>query len=171
VRQGTLLEPLIHGGAQESNRRAGTENVLGIVGFGKAAELASQKSDLEGRRQAQLRDRLLNGLLAVGGVRLNGERRFLLPGTVNVSFRHIRGTALADALALEGIAVSTGSACHAGKHSHVLAAMGLDADWLQGAVRFSLGCGTTAAEIERVLAVVRRVATRLRRGAPLGLAG
>jgi cysteine desulfurase len=109
-------------------------------------------------------------LLAVGDVRLNGDRHLLLPGTLSVSFRGIRGDALATALALEGIAVSTGSACHAGKHSHVLQAMGLGLDWLHGAVRFSLGRDTTAAEIERVLAVVAPLVGRLRRGSPLARA-
>src|SRR5262249_49201670 len=118
----------------------------------------------------RLRDRLLDGLLALPGVRLNGERRLLLPGTVNVSFRGIRGDTLATALALERIAVSTGSACHAGKHSHVLQAMGLGADWLHGAVRFSLGREPTAAEIERVLEVVPRLVRRLREGSPLARA-
>jgi cysteine desulfurase len=170
VRGGVDLEPLIHGGAQEKGLRAGTENVLGIVGFGESAELASQTAKEEGERQARLRDRLLDGLLALGDVRLNGERRLLLPGTVNVSFRGIRGDALATALALEGIAVSTGSACHAGKHSHVLQAMGLGAGWLHGAVRFSLGRETTAAQIERVLEIVPPLVGRLRRGSPLARA-
>ena len=85
---------------------------------------------------------------------------------MNISFRSIRGDALATALALEGIAVSTGSACHAGKHSHVLEAMGLRAGWLRGAVRFSLGRGTTAEEIDRVLAIAAMAVARLRRGSP-----
>src|SRR5262249_4961670 len=118
----------------------------------------------------RLRDRLLDGLLALGDVRHNGDRRLLLPGTLNVSFRGIRGDALATALALEGIAVSTGSACHAGKHSHVLQAMGLGPEWLHGAVRFSLGRETTAAEIDRVLKVVPRLVARLRGASPLARA-
>jgi cysteine desulfurase len=170
VREGTPLEPLVHGGSQEHGLRAGTENVLGIVGFGTACELASGTPVAEADRQRTLRDRLLHGLLALGDVRLNADPRYLLPGTLNVSFRHVRGDALADALALEGIAVSTGSACHAGQHSHVLQALGLGPDWLHGAVRFSLGRATTAEEIDRVLAVVPRLVTRLRQGAPLALA-
>jgi cysteine desulfurase len=170
VRGGVDLEPLIHGGAQEKGLRAGTENVLGIVGFGEAAALTVQTPGEESERQGRLRDRLLDGLLALDDVRLNGDRRLLLPGTLNVSFRGIRGDALATALALEGIAVSTGSACHAGKHSHVLQAMGLGSGWLHGAVRFSLGRGTTAAEIDRVLDVVPRLVSRLRRGSPLARA-
>jgi cysteine desulfurase len=164
VRQGVALEPVIHGGGQEHGLRAGTENVLGILAFGKACELAARAAPAEADRQRQLRDRLLHGLLALGEARVNGDLRFLLPGTLNVSFRHVRGDALATALALEGVAVSTGSACHAGKQSHVLQALGLGADWLFGAVRFSLGQGTTAEEIERVLAVVPRLVRRLRRG-------
>jgi cysteine desulfurase len=170
VRGGVDLEPLIHGGAQEKGLRAGTENVLGIVGFGEAAERAAQTPGEEAERQGRLRDRLLDGLMALDDVHLNGDRRLLLPGTLNVSFRGIRGDALATALALEGIAVSTGSACHAGKHSHVLQAIGLGSDWLHGAVRFSLGRETTAAEIDRVLEVVPRLVARLRRGSPLARA-
>src|SRR5262249_42262302 len=143
------------------------ENVFGILGFGVACDLAARTAPAEADRQRVLRDRLLQGLLALGDVRVNGDPRYLLPGTLNVSFRDLRGDALADARALEGIAVSTGSACHAGKHSHVLQAMGLGSDWLHGAVRFSLGRLTTAAEIDRVLAVVPRLVARLRRGAPL----
>jgi cysteine desulfurase len=170
VREGTPLEPLIHGGGQERGLRAGTENVLGIVGFAKACELAARRPAAEAERQRGLRDRLLYGLLALGDVRLNGDPRYLLPGTLNVSFRDLRGDALADALALEGIAVSTGSACHAGKHSHVLLALGLGPDWLHGAVRFSLGRETAAEEIDRVLAVVPRLVGRLRRGSLLAKA-
>jgi cysteine desulfurase len=170
VRGGVDLEPLIHGGAQERGLRAGTENVLGITGFGEAAKLALRTPETEQLRQSRLRDQLLDGLLGLEDVRLNGERHRLLPGTLNISFRGIRGDALATALALEGIAVSTGSACHAGKHSHVLQAMGLAPDWLHGAIRFSLGRETTAAEIERVLEVVPRLVRRLRRGSPLARA-
>jgi cysteine desulfurase len=170
VRDGVGLEPVIHGGGQEHGVRAGTENVLGIVGFGAACDLAARLPEAEGERQRELRDRLMQGLLALGDVRVNGDVRHLLPGTLNVSFRGLRGDALADALDLEGIAVSTGSACHAGKHSHVLQAMGLGPEWLHGAVRFSLGRGTTAAEVDRVLEVVPGLVARLRRGAPLALA-
>jgi cysteine desulfurase len=170
VRTGTPLEPLIHGGGQESGLRAGTENVLGIIGFGEACALATRMPDVEAERQRRLRDQLCDGLLALGEVRVNGDRRCLLPGTLNVSFRYLRGDALATALDLEGIAVSTGSACHAGKHSHVLQAMGLTPDWIHGAIRFSLGRETTAEEIQRVLAVVPRLVARLRHGAPLALA-
>jgi cysteine desulfurase len=170
VREGVGLEPVIHGGGQEGGLRAGTENVLGILGFGKACELAARLPEAECERQRGLRDRLMHGLLALGDVRVNGDVRHLLPGTLNVSFRGLRGDALADALDLEGIAVSTGSACHAGKHSHVLQAMGLGPEWLHGAVRFSLGRGTTAADIERVLEVVPGLVARLRRGASLALA-
>jgi cysteine desulfurase len=170
VRAGMALEPIIHGGGQERGLRAGTENVLGILGFGRACQMATQTPPMEMERQRRLRDRLLHGLEALGDVHVNGDRRFLLPGTLNVSFRGLRGDALATALALEGIAVSTGSACHAGKHSHVLQAMGLGPEWLHGAVRFSLGRQTAAAEIDRVLAVLPPLVARLRRGSPLSLA-
>jgi cysteine desulfurase len=160
------VKPLIRGGGQENNFRAGTENVLGIVGFGKACELAAREMEAEAVRERQLRDRLLDGLLALGDVRVNGDRRYLLPGTLSVSFRHVRGNTVAEALALEWIAVSTGSACETGKQSHVLQAMAVGSDWLEGAVRFSLGRGTTAGEIERVLVAVTGVVHRLRRGSP-----
>jgi cysteine desulfurase len=167
VRRAAALEPVLHGGGQEHGLRAGTETFLGILGLGQACELAGRGP---GEGIGRLRDRLLRGLLALGDVRVNGDPSLLLPGTLNVSFRDIRGDALADALALEGIAVSTGSACEAGKHSHVLQAMGVGANWLHGAVRFSLGRGTTAEEIDRTLEVVRRLVARLRRGSPLALA-
>jgi cysteine desulfurase len=170
VRRGVTLEPLIHGGGQERDFRAGTENVLGILGFAKACELAILMPKEESNRQRKLRDRLMYGLLALGDVRVNGDLRFVLPGTLNVSFRYIRGDALATALALEGVAVSTGSACHAGKYSHVLQALGLGPDWLHGAVRFSLGRGTTTEKIERVLAIMPALVARLRRGSPLARA-
>src|SRR5262245_21195012 len=171
VRDGAVLEPLLHGGGQENHLRAGTENVLGIIGFGEACELAAREMDEEADRERQLQDQLREGLLALGDVQVNGDRRYLLPGTLNVSFRGLRGNTLAEALALEGIAVSTGSACEAGKHSHVLQAMGVAPDWLEGAVRFSLGRGTTAEEIDHALTVVGEVVDRLLRGSPLALAG
>jgi cysteine desulfurase len=170
VRGGVGLAPLVHGGGQERGLRAGTENVPGIVGFGAACELASRPAEGETDRQRALRDRLFCGLMAVGDVRVNGDRRYTLPGTLNVSFRGLRGDALATALALEGIAVSTGSACESGGRSHVLEAMGVGSDWLDGAVRFSLGRGTTAGEIDRAVEVVARSAAQLRRGSPLALA-
>ena len=166
VRPGIDLEPLVHGGGQERGLRAGTENVLGILGFGEACDLATRESGRESGRLRGLRERLADGLRALGDVRRNGDPRHLLPGTLNVSFRSIRGDALATALALDGVAVSTGSACHAGKHSHVLEAMGLRAGWLRGAVRFSLGRGTTAEEIDRVLTIAAMAVARLRRGSP-----
>ena len=170
VRRGIDLEPLIHGGGQERGLRAGTENVLGILGFGEACDLASGEAERDSGRLRGLRERLADGLLALGDVRRNGGPRHLLPGTLSVSFRDIRGDALATALALEGVAVSTGSACHLGKQSHVLEAMGLGPDWLRGAVRFSLGRRTTADEIDRVLATVTGAVARLRRGSPLAMA-
>jgi cysteine desulfurase len=170
VRDGTLLEPLLNGGGQENHLRAGTENVLGIIGFGQACKVVAEEMDPEADRERKLRDRLRNGVLALGDVRVNGDRDRLLPGTLSVSFRHLRGNTLAEALALEGIAVSTGSACEVGKHSHVLQAMGVGPEWLEGAVRFSLGRGTTAEEIDHVLAVLGWLVHRLRRGSPPALA-
>jgi cysteine desulfurase len=165
VRQGIVLEPLVHGGGQESGRRAGTENVLGIVGMGAACE----EAQCDASRLRTLRDQLRHGLLALGDVRINGDLQHALPGTLNVSFRFVKSTALVAALAFDGVAVSAGSACHeaGGKPSHVLQAMAVGPDWIDGAVRFSLGPGTTSAEIAEALVIVARCVRRLRGMSPL----
>jgi cysteine desulfurase len=169
VREGVELAPLVHGGSQERGLRAGTENILGIVGLAAACERLRARPAEDHARTRALRDRLLDGLLALGGVRVNGNPRHAVPGTLNVSFHSIKGDALATALAWEGIAVSTGSACHAhaANVSHVLEALGLGAEWITGAVRFSLGEKTTLSEIEHTLAAVRRIVHRLRALSPL----
>lgn len=165
VRSGTLLQPLIHGGGgQEFGLRGGTENVLGIIGIGAACDEAQNVLPTEFERQRRMRDRLWEGLCELGDVQLNGDLRYMLPGTLNVGFRYIKGDALATALAFENIAVATGSACHAHevKPSHVLQAMGLTSDWLFAAVRFSIGHDNTYDEIEHVLGVVSRAVKKLR---------
>jgi cysteine desulfurase len=165
IRRGTRLAPLLTGGRQERNRRAGTENVPAIVGFGVAARLAAAKLASESTRLAALRDRLEAGILErVPGTAVNGDPGRRVPNTTNVSFEGVEAESLLIALDLEGIAVSTGSACSSGtlEPSHVLRAMGLPSHRVQSALRFSLGAGTTAAEIDRVLDVLPRLVERLR---------
>jgi cysteine desulfurase len=165
VRKGAKLYPLLHGGAQERNRRGGTENVAGIVGFGKACELAKAALGGETARLNGLRDRLESGILAaIPDARLNGHPQQRLPNTSNLAFRGVTADSLLFNLDLQGIAASSGSACSSGtlKSSPVLAAMGIPPDYAQGAVRFSLGWQTSAADIEHVLAVLPGIVARLR---------
>lgn len=164
VRRGMRLVAPTTGGRQERNRRAGTENVPAVVGLGAAAALAGGKLGAEAARLGALRDRLEAGLLervpdaAVNG---SGER---VPNTTNVSFPGVEAEALLIALDLEGVAVSTGSACSSGtlEPSHVLRAMGLTPRRAQSSIRFSLGLGNTAADVERVLDVLPPLVARLR---------
>jgi cysteine desulfurase len=165
IRRGLRLSAQMTGGRQERGRRAGTENVPALVGFGVAAQIAATRLDSEGSRQAALRDRLEQGILAaVPATAVNGATALRVPNTTNVSFEGVEAESLLIALDLEGIAVSTGSACSSGtlEPSHVLRAMGLPAHRAQDSLRFSLGAGTTDAEIDRVLAVLPRLVGRLR---------
>ncbi len=171
VRRGTRLEATTTGGRQERNRRAGTENVPGLVGLGVAAALAQSTLATEGPRLAALRDRLEAGVLAaVPDTVVNGAVDSRLPNTTNISFDGVEAEALLIALDLEGIAVSTGSACSSGtlEPSHVLRAMGLPTHRTQNALRFSLGAGTEASQIDRVLDVLPGLVARLRRLAGTG---
>lgn len=170
VRKGVRLEPLLHGGAQERNRRAGTENLPGIVGLGKAIELACE--DIEGKAQAvtELRDMLIAGILAnIPQVRLNGDPVHRLPNNVNISVRFVEGEALLLRLDLAGIAASSGSACTSGSldPSHVLLAIGLPHEIAHGSLRLSLSKRTTREEIEEVLRVLGEVVRKLREMSPL----
>jgi cysteine desulfurase len=166
VRRGTPLAPLVRGGAQERNRRAGTENVAGIVGFGAAARLASEELAAESARVGALRDRLEQKLLRIPGTRRNGglER---LANTANVSFEGADAEALVIALDLEGVAASTGAACAAGgvEPSHVLKAMGFPPERVQSSLRLSLGRGTSEAEVDRAAEVIAAVVGRQRQAA------
>lgn len=165
VRRGIKLYPLIHGGAQERNRRAGTENVAGIVALGKACELAGRTLVDDMARIGQLRDRLEQGILArISDARVNGHREKRLPGTANVSFPGLEADSLLLNLDLEGIAASSGSACSSGtlKLSPVLAAMGIEPNVAKGSIRFSLGRDNTVEEVDRVLAVLPEIVERLR---------
>ena len=160
VRQGTRLDPLLHGGHHERNRRAGTENVAGIVGLGRAAELALTEMEEEAGRLASLRERRWHGIAAnVEGVRRNGHPTQALPNTLNVCFGYIEGESIVLGLDMKGIAVSSGSACTAGAldPSHVLLAMGLEAGIAQGAVRFGLGRENTVEQVGTVVAALQGV--------------
>jgi cysteine desulfurase len=172
VKRGTRLKPWARGGSQERNRRAGTENVAGIVGLGRAAALAADDLLAEAPRLEALRDRLEMLLLAIPGARRNGEGP-RVPNTANVSFERIEAESLLMALDLAGIAVSTGAACAAGavEPSHVLRGMGLPIERVQGSIRLSLGRSTStqaidraadaiAAAVEKQRAVSRQFASR-----------
>ena len=158
VRKGTTLEPLFYGGSHERSRRAGTENVAGIVGLGKAAELAVQAFEKkEDREMALLRDRLENAILEnVEAAGVNGEGAPRVPNTSNIYFDYIEGEAMVIALDLKGLAVSTGAACSSGaiEPSHVLTAMGLRPDRARASIRFSLGKQTTSEDIDFAIELV-----------------
>ena len=165
IRRGLRVLPLLTGGRQERSRRAGTENVPGIVGMGVAARMAAAKMAEEGRRLAALRDRLEAGILrAVPGTAVNGSPQARVPNTTNISFDRVEAESLLIALDLEGVAVSTGSACSSGtlEPSHVLKAMGFNAHRTQNSIRFSLGAANTEAEIDRVIAVLPGIVEKLR---------
>jgi len=170
IRKGTKLTPFIHGGEQEKGRRASTENVPGIVGFGKASELAQQEMSEEAERLTHLRDKLIQGLLKrVDRARLNGHPIMRLPNNVNVSVDFVEGESILLNLDLEGICVSTGSACSSSslEPSHVLLAMGLSHEQAHGSLRLSLGKWTTEEEIDRVLDILPRIVAKLRAMSPL----
>ena len=165
IRRGVRLLPLATGGKQERNRRAGTENTAGLIGMGVAASRAMNKLSVEGPRLAALRDRLENGILAsVPNTEVNGARDMRVPNTTNISFDRVEAESLLIALDLEGIAVSTGSACSSGtlEPSHVLRAMNLPTHRAQNSIRFSLGAGNTGEHVDRVIEVLPRVVARLR---------
>ena len=170
VRRGTRIEPFIHGGAQEKGRRAGTENVAGIVGLAKAVELAMAELDSERERITILRDKLIKGLFdRIDLIQVNGHPAKRLPHNVNVSIDYVEGESMLLNLDLEDICGSTGSACSStsAEPSHVLRAMRVDPARAHCSLRFSLGKWTTEAEVDRVLTVMPDVVTRLRAMSPL----
>jgi cysteine desulfurase len=174
VRRGITFSPLLIGGHQERNRRAGTENVAGIIGMGKAAEIALDRMAEDSVRIGRLRDLLESLLLeSCPDSRINGSRQNRLPNTANISFRYLEGESILVLLDQQGICASTGSACTAGSSepSHVLRAMKVPADWLQGAVRFSLGRFNTEDEIRYVNEKVPGIVQRLRGLSALGKLG
>jgi cysteine desulfurase len=170
VRKGTKLVSLMHGGEQEKRRRAGTENVPAIVGLGKAVELAGQEMGKEAERLAYLQDKLIKGLKEkIDHIRLNGHPKRRLPNNVNVSVDFVEGESMLLNLDLEGICVSTGSACSSAslEPSHVLLALGLPPEQAHGSLRFTLGLENTEADTERVLEVLPGIVAKLRAMSPL----
>ena len=174
VRRGITFAPFLIGGHQEKNRRAGTENVAGIIGMGKAAEIALGRVAEDYVSVKKLRDRLEASLLqSCPDSRVNGAKEPRLPNTLNISFRYLEGESLLVLLDQQGICASTGSACTAGSSepSHVLRAMGVAADWLQGAVRFSLSRFSSEAEVDDVNEKLPSIVQRLQGLSALGRLG
>ncbi|MEK7709875.1 MAG: IscS subfamily cysteine desulfurase [candidate division NC10 bacterium] len=169
VRKGTKMVSVQHGGEHERRRRAGTENVPGIVGFGEAVELRAREMEAEAVRLAALRNRFWQGVSArVPEVRLNGHPTRRLPGTLNLCFRHVESESIVLGLDLKGVAVSAGSACTSGnvEPSYVLVAMGIPLDWAMGSVRATLGRLNTDADIDYVLEVLPPLVERIRSLSP-----
>src|SRR5919204_6202440 len=170
VRKGTKMVATQHGGEHERRRRAGTENVPGIVGFGKAIAIRARDMAEEAVRVTALRDRLWNGLQErVPEVRLNGHPVHRLPGTANISFRNVESESIVLGLDLRGIGVSAGSACTSGsvEPSYVLVAMGVPLDWAMGAVRHSLGRSTSTEDIDYDVDAVAEVVAKVRKAMPI----
>lgn len=170
VRKGTKIFPFIHGGAQEKRRRAGTENVVGIVGFGKAAELANEQIDEHNKQLLAMRNKLIETLMnTIPYTHLNGHPTKRLPGNVNLSFEFIEGESLLLSLDMVGIAASSGSACTSGSldPSHVLMSIGLSHEIAHGSLRLTIGDFTTEEEIDYVIEQLPPIVERLRKMSPL----
>jgi cysteine desulfurase len=170
VRKGVKISPLLYGGGHERGRRPGTENVAGIVGMGKACEIARRELTDYGRRVSALRNRLEQKILqTVASTYVNGDREKRLPNTTNISFEYVEGEGIVLSLDLKGIAVSTGSACATGKlePSHVLIEMGLSPALAQGAIRFSISSEITEEQIDYTAESIVEVVDRLRKMSPL----
>ena len=170
IKKGTLIQPLLYGGSHERQRRAGTENLPGIVGLGKAAEISKDWFDHNGPAlMAAMRDRLENAILeSVEGTGVNGQGALRVPNTASIYFDHVEGEALVIALDLKGLSVSSGAACSSGaiEPSHVLLAMGLSHDRARGSLRLSLGKQTTNEEIDFAIQVIPETVGRLREISP-----
>ncbi|MFT8341217.1 MAG: cysteine desulfurase NifS [Clostridium beijerinckii] len=170
IKKGIKIDNLIHGGAQEKNRRAGTENIASIVGLGKALELATNNLEEHMKRLTALREKLIAGLLEIPYTKLNGPRGDKrLPGNVNVCFRFIEGESILLSLDFKGVCASSGSACTSGSldPSHVLLAIGLPHEIAHGSLRLSMGEGSTEEDVDYVLEVVPPIIERLRNMSPL----
>jgi len=174
IRKGTRIDPLIHGGHHERNRRAGTENVPGIVGLGRACEIALEERDREEIKLRELRDRLHQGIFSkIDDIILTGHPEHRLAGTFSICVKYVEGESMLLNLDLEGIAASSGSACTSGslEPSHVLLAMGIPHEIAHGSLRFSLGRGNTEEDVDRVIEVLPRIVNRLRTMSPFGKRG
>ncbi|MDD3394098.1 MAG: cysteine desulfurase NifS [Anaerotignum sp.] len=170
IRKGVAIEPLIFGGAQEKKKRAGTENIPGIVGLGKAVELAVAELDVETKRLAQLRDKLISGILEkIPYSKLNGHPTDRLPGNSNISFAYIEGESMLLLLDAIGVAASSGSACTSGSldPSHVLMAIGLPHEIAHGSLRLTLDRGNTEEEVDFILGKLPGIVQKLRDMSPL----
>ncbi|MGQ9609944.1 MAG: cysteine desulfurase NifS [bacterium] len=170
IRKGTKIEPLIRGGHHERNRRAGTENVPGIVGFGKAVEVASADMEQESKRMWELTERLKEGLFEkIEYVYENSHPTKRVPNIINLSFDYVEGESIILNLDIKGVAASTGSACTSGslEPSHVLTALGLCASTAQGAVRFSLGRDNTIEDVDYIIDIMPEIINKLRQMSPL----
>lgn len=170
IRKGTRVISFMHGGEQERRRRASTENVPGIVGFGKAVEIAKEEMEKEAKRLTSLRDKLIRGILErIREVRLNGHPEKRLPNNVNVSIKFVEGESMLLNLDLAGVAASTGSACSSStlEPSHVLLAIGLSPEIAHGSLRLTLGRGTEEEDIDYVLEILPKIVTKLRAMSPL----
>ena len=170
IRKGVKIKNLIHGGQQEKGKRAGTENVIGIVALGKAIELAVSEMEDTTERLKYLRDKIINGVLKnIEYSRLNGHPEERLPGNVNISFEFIEGESMLLMLDAKGICASSGSACTSGSldPSHVLLAIGLPHEKAHGSLRISLGYQNTEEEVDKLLEVLPPIVQRLREMSPL----
>ncbi|NQS89006.1 aminotransferase class V-fold PLP-dependent enzyme, partial [Patescibacteria group bacterium] len=171
IRKGVKISPLIHGGHHEKNKRAGTENVPGIVGLGKACEIALREMATERKRLKMLRDKLYKGLNEqIDEIILNGHPQDRLPGNLNICVKYVEGESMLINLDLEGILASSGSACTSGslEPSHVLLAMGIPPEVAHGSLRFSLGRDTTERDIDQVIEVLPPIVEKLRAMSPFG---
>ena len=169
IRRGTKMVAVQHGGEHERRRRAGTENVPGIVGLAAAIDIRSREMGAEAERLSALRDRLWEGIHSrIPESRLNGAKVAKLPGTANIVFRRVESESIVLGLDLKGVAVSAGSACSSGnvEPSYVLVAMGIPVDWAMGAVRFSLGRSTTAEDVDDVVEAIEPIVAKLRLASP-----
>jgi len=171
IRKGTRIDSLLHGGHHESNRRAGTENVPGIVGLGKAAEIAAKEFVEEEINVRKLRDRLENGLIKkIDDVIINGHPEKRLPGTLNICIKYIEGEGMLLHLDHNGIAASSGSACTSAslQASHVLISLGLPHEVAHGSLRFSLGRDNTEQDVDKVIEILPPIVKKLREMSPIG---
>ena len=172
-RKGLKIASLYHGGGQERKLRPGTENVPGIIGFGRALELAVGDIPHKMKHLTSLRDQMIKGLQKIDDVILNGHPELRLPGNINVSFKYIEGESILLSLDLQGVAASSGSACSSGslEPSHVLSAIGLDHQTAHGSIRFSLGHGNSEEDVLDVLKILPPIVEKLRRISPIHKTG